>query len=131
MADDLTDEQIKAYRLADNKVAERAKWKKDLLEEELEELYGIIDMANFDFPIQIEDIDMDDVGLEPTEKIAVELNECNDYIVLQFNNIQDWEKAIDVFGLERVSTSDNNKNIRRFGIGRVIDGKDILERLEG
>ena len=131
MADDLSEEQIKAFRLADNKVSERAKWNKDLLQEELESLYGVIDMSNFDFPIQIEDIDMDEVGLEPTEKIAVELDECNDYVVLQFNNVNDWEKAMDVFGLERVSTCDNNKNIRRFGIGRVIDGKNILERLEG
>lgn len=130
-ADDLTEEQIKAFRLADNKVAEKAKWDKGLLKDELDSLYGIIDMSNFDFPIQIEDIDLDDIALEPSEKIAVELNECNDYVVLQFNTIRDWEKAIDIFGLERVATCDKNKNIRRFGIGRVIDGKPILERLEG
>lgn len=130
IADDLSEEQIKAFRLADNKVSERAKWDKGLLKDELDSLYGIIDMSNFDFPIQIEDIDLDDISLEPTEKIAVELNECNDYVVLQFNTVSDWEKAIDIFGLERVATCDNNKNIRRFGIGRVIDGKAILERLE-
>lgn len=130
-ADDLTEEQIKAFRLADNKVSEKAKWDKGLLKDELDSLYGIIDMSNFDFPIQIEDIDLDDIALEPSEKIAVELNECNDYVVLQFNTIRDWEKAIDIFGLERVATCDKNKNIRRFGIGRVIDGKPILERLEG
>ena len=131
VADDLSEQQIKAFRLADNKVSERAKWDKNLLQEELEELFGIIDMTNFDFPIQIEDIDMDDIGVEPTEKIAVELDECNDYVVLQFNTVKDWEKAIEVFGLERVATCDNNKKIRRYGIGRVIDGKEVLERLEG
>ena len=35
-ADDLTDEQVKAFRLADNKVAEQAEWDFDLLNEELE-----------------------------------------------------------------------------------------------
>lgn len=38
IADDMTPEEIKAYRLADNKVAEFAKWKPELLELELAEL---------------------------------------------------------------------------------------------
>ena len=41
IADDLTDEQIKAFRLADNKVAEQAEWDIDLLNEELEEIFDI------------------------------------------------------------------------------------------
>ena len=47
MADDLTDEQIKAFRLADNKVAEFAEWDKDLLQLELGELD--LDMEVFGF----------------------------------------------------------------------------------
>ena len=47
-ADDLTDEQIKAYRLADNKVSEKAEWDYGLLEEELNSI-SEIDMALFDF----------------------------------------------------------------------------------
>ena len=35
VADDLTEEQIKAYRLADNKVSEVSEWDFDLLGEEL------------------------------------------------------------------------------------------------
>ncbi len=38
IADDLTPEQIKAFRLADNKVSEFADWDFELLESELEEL---------------------------------------------------------------------------------------------
>lgn len=41
IADDLTDSQIKAYRLADNKVAESSEWNLDKLELELEELKDI------------------------------------------------------------------------------------------
>lgn len=48
VADDLTDEQIKAYRLADNKVAEKADWDYDLLGEELQDL-GDFGMAEFGF----------------------------------------------------------------------------------
>ena len=48
VADDLTDEQIKAYRLADNKVAEQAEWEFDLLDGEINDIVGL-DMGDFGF----------------------------------------------------------------------------------
>ena len=54
VADDLTEEQIKAYRLADNKVAEFADWDIDLLGEELTGILDI-DMSDFGFDIAEED----------------------------------------------------------------------------
>lgn len=48
VADDLNEEQIKAFRLADNKVAEAADWDFDLLNEELDEIFDI-DMEEFGF----------------------------------------------------------------------------------
>ena len=48
VADDLTEEQIKAYRLADNKVSEQSKWDNDLLVEELSDILEI-DMEDFGF----------------------------------------------------------------------------------
>lgn len=47
VADDLTEEQVRAYRLADNKVGELAGWDFQLLSEELEGLN--IDMEQFGF----------------------------------------------------------------------------------
>ena len=49
VADDLTEEQVKAFRLADNKVSEVAEWDMTLLGEEL---------------LDIEDLDMTDFGFE-------------------------------------------------------------------
>ena len=49
IADDLTEEQIKAYRLADNKVSEMSKWEFDLLSEELAELSDAFNMEDFAF----------------------------------------------------------------------------------
>lgn len=46
IADDLTEEQVKAYRLADNKVGEIATWDFDALEEELDAIEDI-DMSDF------------------------------------------------------------------------------------
>ena len=47
IADDLTDEQIKAFRLADNKTAELAEWDFSKLEEELADIE--LDMSEFGF----------------------------------------------------------------------------------
>lgn len=54
VADDLTEEQIKAYRLADNKVSELAEWDIDLLGEELGEIFDI-DMSDFGFNLEQEE----------------------------------------------------------------------------
>ena len=54
IADDLTQEQIKAFRLADNRVSEVSGWDFDRLEAEL----SILDLS---------DIDMTDFGFETTE----------------------------------------------------------------
>lgn len=48
IADDLTDEQIKAFRLADNKVAEKATWNPGMLSDELKKICRI-DMTEFGF----------------------------------------------------------------------------------
>lgn len=48
VADDLTDEQIKAFRLADNKVSEKAQWDLSKLDEELLEIKDF-DMTDFGF----------------------------------------------------------------------------------
>jgi site-specific DNA-methyltransferase (adenine-specific) len=54
VADDLTDEQVKAFRLADNKVAELSDWDFEKLEEEIGELD--VDMTKYGF-VQIENLD--------------------------------------------------------------------------
>lgn len=54
VADDLTEQQVKAFRLADNKVAEIAEWDDDALQEELASLDAAalgIDMSDLGFSI--------------------------------------------------------------------------------
>ena len=50
IADDLTDDQIKAFRLADNKVSEFAEWDFDKLIEELSDISDF-DMSEFGFDV--------------------------------------------------------------------------------
>ena len=66
-ADDLTDEQVKAFRLADNKTSELAEWDFTKLEQELAELDNW-DMSAFGFDI---DMSID----EPTEVVEDDYNE--------------------------------------------------------
>jgi site-specific DNA-methyltransferase (adenine-specific) len=41
VADNLTQEQVKAYRIADNRTGELAEWDNDLLDLEIQELVGL------------------------------------------------------------------------------------------
>lgn len=63
VADDLTPEQVKAFRLADNKTGELAQWDMAKLGIELE---GIdeIDMGEFGFDIDFGGIDLSDMNIE-------------------------------------------------------------------
>lgn len=49
VADDLTPEQVKAYRIADNKAADKAYWDEFLLKDEIADLDGLFDMQDFGF----------------------------------------------------------------------------------
>lgn len=69
VADDLNDDQIKAFRLADNKVAEFSEWDFELMYKELNSLD--IDMEVFGFEEELPDIDIDDIFGEETETVKV------------------------------------------------------------
>ena len=56
--DDLTPEQIRAYRLVDNKTAEYSSWDFEMLEKELKSLD--IDISEFEFPDLGETLDISD-----------------------------------------------------------------------
>ena len=60
IADDLTEDQVTAFRLADNKVAEQAKWNEALLIEELKKC-GEFDMEALGFDLDILDTGADDL----------------------------------------------------------------------
>lgn len=66
IADDLTEEQVKAFRLADNKVGEFADWDFTILDDELFNIEEI-DMKEFGFGTDFSDIDWAEVD-ELTEK---------------------------------------------------------------
>lgn len=63
IADDLSPEQIRAFRLVDNKTSEISDWNNAALAKELEEvLEGGIDLSEFGFDIDEFNMDMDMLG---------------------------------------------------------------------
>lgn len=131
--DELTEEQIKAYRLVDNKLNE-SEWDNELLKQSLDEIIEM-DMEVFGFELEaMEDVMME---VEPEVPFTEVLNEENNYIVLKFNNKIDWLNALGVFGIEKVQAYPTKKNGNkksfgtRAGVGRVLDGQQALERVQG
>ena len=131
--DDLTEEQIKAYRLADNKLNESG-WDDGLLKQSLEEIEEI----NMDlFGFSEDAIESDMLEVEPDVPFTEVLNEENNYIVLKFDNKVDWLNAMGMLGIQKVRAlptkkGGNRKSFgERAGVGRVIDGVKALERLRG
>lgn len=68
VADDLTDEQVRAFRLADNKVAELAEWDIDLLDDELDEIFDI-DMSDFGFDLSEEEEEIEVIEDEVPQEV--------------------------------------------------------------
>ena len=79
IADDLTEEQIKAFRLADNKVAEKSSWDLELLNDELEEIIGI-NMDDFGFlkseEVKIENINVDEYFSDESNEKEIICPKC-------------------------------------------------------
>lgn len=92
VADDLTEEQVQAFRLADNKVAELAEWDTFMLAEELDDIINI-DMELFGF---VDDI-LPEEGTPDEEYGDGELGSLErDYIVPPFSVLDTrqgrWQK---------------------------------------
>ena len=91
VADDLTDEQIRAFRLVDNKVAEIAEWDMDMLSVELADIAA--DLSTFGFETISEDgfgeeFTLDDGDKKPFQQISLTVHDsqaaliraCIDYV---------------------------------------------------
>ena len=131
VADDLSDAQIKAFRIADNKVSEYASWDEELLKLELEQLEDMnFSMSEFDlnleydiFNEEIDDKKDEEVEIEFTE----ELLEKHNYVVLYFDNEIDWLQAETLFDIRTVKAKNEGREMK--GIGRVLNGSVALSNI--
>ena len=132
---DLTEHEINALRIVDNKTNE-SPWDFDLLSAALPEL----DLSDFEFDFGIED-EKEKAEIVEDEEPEVEFSEIlgeeNNYLVLQFKTDIDWLNAQSIFGLETVKSYSTRKdgkvakNMEKKGVARVLDGAKVLNELLG
>lgn len=125
VADNLTDEQVKAYRLADNKTGDLADWNQKLLDNELNDILSL-DMGNFGFDLSGEEDE--DLPVNPEYPVSQHIGLENNYVVLKFDSDIDWLQAQTFFNLEKVQWNKKSKT-PHVGIGRVIDGASVIKQL--
>lgn len=134
VAADMTAEQAKAYRIADNKSSDRSDWDGDKLAQELLDLRNLgIDPADLCFSEQEADKYLDQLAeeLQPPEvEFAVDLDEQSNYVVLKFDRDIDFLQIETLLGLKSVHTRRGNGSPGRMGIGRVVDGADAIRRIQ-
>lgn len=128
----VTEAQIKAYRLADNRTSEDAKWDPTLLTLEVFELSNELDdlsITGFNDDELMKILGQTDENEHEGEvQFSEELMEANNYIVLFFDNDVDWLNAQTHFNLQtKMSKRMNGKEWTR-GIGRVVNGSEYLNQ---
>ena len=128
-ADDLTEEQIKAYRIADNKTAELADWDLDKLELEMMDLDDdYMSQFGFDFELEGEaETEEEQQKEKRIKQLELKSFEHHDYLVFVFDNQQDWLSAVSKFDIERVDAGYGDT--KKVGVGRVLNGKELLEKI--
>jgi len=80
----LTDKQIRAFRIADNKTSEKALWNEDLLKDELEELEGMFTGFSDD---EITILGFPELGIKEKESKEKDIE-----MRIRFENINEFRK---------------------------------------
>lgn len=125
-----------AYGLADNRTAELAEWDLDVLEKLTDELHRAdfgLDKIGFEMDF-LNDLFKDDPPAntvdDPEVPFSEEIGPLDHYMVVMFENSEQYEKYCKLFGVERVKSNisgSGHANFYRFGDGRILP----VKKLEG
>lgn len=121
IADDLTEEQIKAFRLADNKVSEKADWDFDLLSDEIND---IIDINMEDFGFEFIDYEKNKIDTQKKVEGILNLNKAKfngvgKYDIPQIKPVKSIPEITEWIGFNYV-LSDNKPSVNK-GVHFFID----------
>jgi len=126
-ADELTEEEVKEFVIKDN--VQFGDWEMDQLAnewdtEKLEE-WGVNTYGSEEEKIEAE---MPTNG-ETEHPFSKELDREMNYVVLVFTKDIDWLNAKTVLELETVASKRQNGKPWSMGVGRVLDGSKVLNKL--
>lgn len=111
IADDLTEQQIKAFRIADNKTADKATWDDEMLGDELKDILADFDMrdsgfGDFELTMLTEDMEPEpydeDLEEEYTEKVGGEDKLLAKKRVIIVYNQEQEDQVCRFFGLDEL-----------------------------
>lgn len=129
-----SDEEELADLVADNRLSELAEMDEDALANLLRELQGVghdVQLAGFTED-EVAKLLAGEVGTEAVETIPrMELQpfEHYDYLCFMFRDIRDWLRVLQLLQVGKVNYSISRRT-PKIGVGRVLDGKRLLVRLE-
>lgn len=141
IAEDLTEEQVKAFRIMDNKSGEVAEWDYIKLLEEIEDLqileydveltgYTENEIAEIMEQFVGEEEEAENEEDKPEVEFTPELLEEHQHIVLTFDNTLDWQVAQEIFNITPKKALDSREGYERKGVGRVVPGAKYLRMLQ-
>lgn len=119
---ELTEEEERELNLRLNK--NLGEFERDLLKDFDKDLLEKVGFADS----EIEKI-FEDSEIKPEVEFTTEVLEANNYVVFTFNNIMDWQVIKDKFDIKTVQSLDSEEEYHRSGVGRVVDGKKLLDAL--
>ncbi len=135
-----------ADMVADNKIAELATTDDQMLESVLKDLSAqafdveLTGLSNVDLAdiLGEKEPEEEEPGTEPEapgsaieEEFTQEVMESHNYVVMYFDNEIDWMAAKEVLGLHTKHSDRSRAGFVRKGIGRVLRGAPIIEKLQG
>ena len=126
IADDLSEKQIQAFRIADNKTNDMAEWNDDLLSIELKDVMEDIDMTDFGFgdfelSMLIDDMEPDKYDDDLIEKYSSNADEflTNKRVIITYKTDEETKF------LKELIKEDEEE------LGVVYRIEDIMERYDG
>ena len=138
--DDLADEQIRAYRIADNKVAEASSWNDDVLRDEMDALKALdVDLTDTGFSEveldgllrEVEDADFEEFFTEPVQQPPKAADAEQSTETQQSTQLKSSQLAVP----QQSGSSSSNVRIAENGLrheamsGRYIPSREDCERV--
>ncbi len=132
---DITNTEATALAIALNRTGELAEWNMDILEQLVEQLKN----DNFSLDaIGFSDADLLGFGGDPNYQddpevpFSEEVGPLDHYMIIMFENSEQYEKYSKLFGIERVKSNisgSGHANFFRFGDGRVLKFDKLKDKI--